>query len=127
MMPRVKKYQVAAVFEIGMSEYDSGVIFMPIAEAQAFFNRNQDVTAIEVFTAIPIGSTCFARRSRKRLVDRSSWSTGGSAMRPSLARLRRAHLHDHRRFDRRGGDIGRLRRRLFVCANIESSDSSCPG
>lgn len=88
MMPRVKKYQVAAVFEIGMSEYDSGVIFMPIAEAQAFFNRNQDVTAIEVFTAIPIGSTCFARRSRKRLVDRSSWSTGGSAMRPSLARLR---------------------------------------
>ncbi|UPJ69661.1 lipoprotein-releasing ABC transporter permease subunit [Bradyrhizobium sp. 191] len=53
MMPRVKKYRVAAVFEIGMSEYDAGVIFMPIAEAQAFFNRNQDVTAIEVFTANP--------------------------------------------------------------------------
>ena len=53
VMPRVKKYQVAAVFEIGMSEYDSGVIFMPISEAQAFFNRNQDVTAIEVFTVNP--------------------------------------------------------------------------
>jgi lipoprotein-releasing system permease protein len=53
MMPRIKKYQVAAVFEIGMSEYDAGVIFMPIAEAQAFFNRNQDVTAIEVFTTNP--------------------------------------------------------------------------
>lgn len=53
MMPRIKKYQLAAVFEIGMSEYDSGVIFMPIAEAQAFFNRNQDVTAIEVFTTNP--------------------------------------------------------------------------
>jgi lipoprotein-releasing system permease protein len=53
VVPRVKKYQVAAVFEIGMSEYDSGVIFMPIAEAQAFFNRNQDVTAIEIFTANP--------------------------------------------------------------------------
>ncbi len=53
MMPRVKKYRVAAVFEIGMSEYDSGVILMPIAEAQAFFNRNQDVTAIEVFTSNP--------------------------------------------------------------------------
>jgi len=53
MMPRVKKYRVAAVFEIGMSEYDAGVIFMPLAEAQAFFNRNQDVTAIEVFTANP--------------------------------------------------------------------------
>ena len=53
VMPRVKKYRVAAVFEIGMSEYDSGVIFMPIAEAQAFFNRNRDVTAIEIFTANP--------------------------------------------------------------------------
>jgi lipoprotein-releasing system permease protein len=53
MMPRVKKYVVAAVFKVGMSEYDSGVIFMPIAEAQAFFNRNADVTAIEVFTANP--------------------------------------------------------------------------
>ncbi|SFO79800.1 lipoprotein-releasing system permease protein [Bradyrhizobium sp. Ghvi] len=53
MMPRVKKYQVAAVFEIGMSEYDTGVIFMPIAEAQAFFNRDHDVNAIEVFTANP--------------------------------------------------------------------------
>lgn len=53
MMPRVKRYLVAAVFEIGMSEYDAGVIFMPIAEAQAFFNRNQDVTAIEVFTTDP--------------------------------------------------------------------------
>lgn len=53
IMPRVKKYRVAAVFEIGMSEYDAGVIFMSIAEAQTFFNRNQDVTAIEVFTANP--------------------------------------------------------------------------
>jgi len=51
--PRIKPYKVAAVFEIGMSEYDSGVVFMPIAEAQAYFNRNDDVTAIEVFTANP--------------------------------------------------------------------------
>jgi lipoprotein-releasing system permease protein len=53
MMPRVKTYQVAAVFEVGMSEYDAGVIFMPMAQAQAFFNRNQDVSAIEIFTADP--------------------------------------------------------------------------
>jgi lipoprotein-releasing system permease protein len=53
MMPRIKTYKVSAVFQIGMSEYDSGVIFMPIAEAQAFFNRNQDVTAIEIFTDNP--------------------------------------------------------------------------
>ena len=51
--PRIKPYRVAVVFEIGMSEYDSGMVFMPLAEAQAYFNRNSDVTAIEVFTDNP--------------------------------------------------------------------------
>ena len=55
VMPRVKSYNVAAIFEIGMSEYDMGIVFMPIADAQAFFNRHNDVTAIEVFTSAPDG------------------------------------------------------------------------
>ncbi|MBV8921814.1 lipoprotein-releasing ABC transporter permease subunit [Bradyrhizobium sp.] len=53
MTPRIKPYKVAAVFEIGMSEYDSGMVFMPLSEAQGYFNRNSDVTAIEVFTTNP--------------------------------------------------------------------------
>jgi len=51
--PRIKPYRIAAVFEIGMSEYDASFVFMPLAEAQAYFNRNNDVTAIEVFTTNP--------------------------------------------------------------------------
>jgi lipoprotein-releasing system permease protein len=51
--PRIKPYKVAAVFEIGMSEYDSSFVFMPLTEAQAYFNRANDVTAIEIFTANP--------------------------------------------------------------------------
>ena len=51
--PRIKPYKVAAVFEIGMSEYDAGFVFMPLPEAQAYFNRKNDVTAIEIFTANP--------------------------------------------------------------------------
>src|SRR5919197_1167076 len=51
--PRIKPYKIAAVFEIGMSEYDAGFVFMPLPESQAYFNRNNDVTAIEVFTANP--------------------------------------------------------------------------
>jgi lipoprotein-releasing system permease protein len=47
--PRIKAYKVAAVFEIGMSEYDSAFVFMPLPEAQAYFNRSGDVTAIEVY------------------------------------------------------------------------------
>lgn len=51
--PRIKPYKVAAVFEIGMSEYDAAFVFMPLAEAQAYFNRANDVTSIEVYTADP--------------------------------------------------------------------------
>jgi lipoprotein-releasing system permease protein len=51
--PRIKVYKVAAVFEIGMSEYDSAFVFMPLKEAQAYFNRAGDVTAIDVYTDDP--------------------------------------------------------------------------
>ncbi|GEC16014.1 lipoprotein-releasing ABC transporter permease subunit [Nitrobacter winogradskyi] len=51
--PRIKPYKIAAVFEIGMSEYDSTFVFMPLAEAQAYFNRANDVTSIEVYTDNP--------------------------------------------------------------------------
>jgi lipoprotein-releasing system permease protein len=51
--PRIKTYKVAAVFEIGMSEYDSAIVFMPLPEAQLYFNRAGDVTAIEVYTTNP--------------------------------------------------------------------------
>src|SRR6202166_4436898 len=51
--PRIKVYKIAAVFEVGMSEYDAAFVFMPLTEAQAYFNRNGDVTAIEVYTDHP--------------------------------------------------------------------------
>jgi lipoprotein-releasing system permease protein len=51
--PRIKAYRIAAVFKIGMSEYDSALVFMPLTEAQAYFNRAGDVNAIEVYTNDP--------------------------------------------------------------------------
>src|ERR1700736_6517631 len=51
--PRIKSYKIAAIFEIGMSEYDASFVFMPLTEAQAYFNRAGDVTAIEVYTDDP--------------------------------------------------------------------------
>ena len=49
-MPRLKAYKVAAVFEVGMSEYDQVFVFMPLAEAQIYFNRKADVSFIEIYT-----------------------------------------------------------------------------
>jgi len=49
--PRVKGYPVVAVFEIGMSEFDATFVYMPLTEAQSYFNREGDVNVIEVFLA----------------------------------------------------------------------------
>jgi lipoprotein-releasing system permease protein len=47
--PRIKGYPIVAVFELGMSEFDATFVFMPLAEAQAYFNRDGDVNLIEIF------------------------------------------------------------------------------
>ena len=47
--PRVKAYPVAAIFEMGMSEYDGLFVFMPFEEAQLFFNRDGQAQAIEIY------------------------------------------------------------------------------
>jgi lipoprotein-releasing system permease protein len=47
--PRIKGYPVTAIFEIGMSEFDSAFVYMPLAEAQSYFSRDGDVNVIEVF------------------------------------------------------------------------------
>ena len=51
--PRQKQYTVAGTFKVGMSEYDSSVIFMPLAEAQSYFNRGKGITGIEVMVNDP--------------------------------------------------------------------------
>jgi lipoprotein-releasing system permease protein len=47
--PRRKTYPVNAIFEIGMSELDQVLVFMPFAEAQAFFDQDERATGIEIF------------------------------------------------------------------------------
>jgi lipoprotein-releasing system permease protein len=51
--PRQKIYPVTAIFEIGMSEIDGVIIYMPLEEAQLFFNSEGLVQKIEVFVDNP--------------------------------------------------------------------------
>ncbi len=51
--PRLKAYPIAAIFEIGMSEYDSAFVFMPLEEAQAYLNQEGAVNGVEVFVDNP--------------------------------------------------------------------------
>lgn len=51
--PRSKTYPIVAVFEVGMSEYDKSMIFMPLAEAQRYFSKGNEVDVLEVIVDDP--------------------------------------------------------------------------
>src|SRR5262249_43014127 len=43
-VPRIKAYRVAGMFDIGMYEYDSSYVFLPLEAAQGFFKTGDAVT-----------------------------------------------------------------------------------
>ncbi|TIQ83897.1 MAG: lipoprotein-releasing ABC transporter permease subunit [Mesorhizobium sp.] len=51
--PRMKGYPVTAIFEVGMSEYDSSIVYMPFSEAQLYFNMDGRAQAIEIYVDNP--------------------------------------------------------------------------
>ncbi|MHA6684433.1 lipoprotein-releasing ABC transporter permease subunit [Mesorhizobium sp. A556] len=51
--PRMKGYPVTAIFEVGMSEYDSSIIYMPFSEAQLYFNMENKAQTIEIYVDDP--------------------------------------------------------------------------
>lgn len=52
-VPRMKKYRVAATFEIGMYEYDVGFVFMQLSAAQVYFKMPDAVSNLEVSVIHP--------------------------------------------------------------------------
>ncbi|MCW8084842.1 lipoprotein-releasing ABC transporter permease subunit [Sabulicella glaciei] len=53
-IPRLRAYRVVALFEVGMNEYDSSYVFLPLSAAQTYFQTGPDAaTQVEVFVADP--------------------------------------------------------------------------
>jgi lipoprotein-releasing system permease protein len=52
-VPRMQAYRVVATFEVGMFEFDSSFIFMPLAAAQQYFRLGDTVNQLEVFVEDP--------------------------------------------------------------------------
>ncbi|MBR4507569.1 MAG: lipoprotein-releasing ABC transporter permease subunit [Alphaproteobacteria bacterium] len=48
-MPRIMAYPVKTTFFMGMYEYDSGYVFMPLSTVQKYLNIGKSVTHIDVF------------------------------------------------------------------------------
>ncbi len=51
--PRMKRYPVKAIFEMGMSEYDNTIAFLPLKEAQSYFNVPGAVHVLELVVGNP--------------------------------------------------------------------------
>ncbi|MBX9926474.1 MAG: lipoprotein-releasing ABC transporter permease subunit [Hyphomicrobiaceae bacterium] len=51
--PRTKPYPIKAIFEVGMSEYDKSIVFMPLPEAQKFFSRGETIDVLEFLVDDP--------------------------------------------------------------------------
>ena len=47
-VPRIKSYRVIGTFDMGMFEYDSNYIFMPLEAAQKYFGLKEAVSVIDV-------------------------------------------------------------------------------
>lgn len=52
-VPRIKTFTVGAVFEVGMYEYDNSFVYIPLADAQAYFQLPDRVNAVEVMVQDP--------------------------------------------------------------------------
>lgn len=48
MLPKVKKFRVVGIFEVGMFEYDLNLALTDIRSAQEFFGMKEDITGIEL-------------------------------------------------------------------------------
>jgi lipoprotein-releasing system permease protein len=53
VLPKMRPFKVIAIFEVGMRDYDSNVAFIPMAQAQTFFNYPQAINGIEIFLKDP--------------------------------------------------------------------------
>ena len=52
-VPRIRAYRVVAIFQAGVNDYDSSVVFLPIQAAQIYFMMPNAVSQIEVMVKDP--------------------------------------------------------------------------
>ncbi|WPB84034.1 lipoprotein-releasing ABC transporter permease subunit [Sediminicoccus rosea] len=66
-IPRLRAYTVTAIFEVGMNEYDSTYVFMPLNAAQIYFQTGDAASQVEVFVADPTRVRAVNREIRAAL------------------------------------------------------------
>jgi lipoprotein-releasing system permease protein len=67
MVPRMRRYVVGGVFEIGMYEFDSSMAYLALPAAQEFAGLTGGVTGIEVRLGDPFEAKTIARDVARRI------------------------------------------------------------
>jgi len=67
MVPKIRTFAVAGIFQSGMYEYDSSLAYIDLAEAQKFFNLGDTVTGIELKVTDVFHANDVARRVEQSL------------------------------------------------------------
>ena len=67
LTPRRKSFVIGGVFSVGMSEFDSILVYMPIEQAQIFFNRGESADVLEIRIENPDRTTAAMMELRSRL------------------------------------------------------------
>jgi len=52
-VPRIASYQITAIFEVGEYNYDTSYFFMPLIQAQSYFQYDDQVGALEIILSHP--------------------------------------------------------------------------
>jgi len=66
MLPKMKQFRVAAIFEIGMFEYDSNLVLTDIGPARDFFGMRDEITGIQ----LKLGDIYKATQLKKALQEK---------------------------------------------------------
>ncbi len=60
MLPRLKRFTVAGIFEAGVQEFDSATVFVHLDDAQRIFRRYEGVDGLHLRLHDPFGVTAFS-------------------------------------------------------------------
>lgn len=52
-LPKRQRFEIAGIFDVGMHEYDSSFVFMPLAVSGDFFGLGDKASGLEIYTSDP--------------------------------------------------------------------------
>ena len=83
VVPKVKRFVVAGLFDSGMHEYDATLVYMSLSDAQLFFEMGDTVSSIEIRVQDVYQAQEVARRIQQKL-GFPFWTEDWSRLWPNL-------------------------------------------